>query len=111
SREQCARLAHCLGQAAAAAPAAASLLTADHGMNHKSRCLDLEKVCAHHGVPIRIAISVERDKYLKHHSGYGGVSWVYCKTPRDIDSVAKVLTSIDGVESVLTRSEAAKRFH
>jgi phosphonoacetate hydrolase len=111
SKQHLARLDQFFGEAAAAAPDAVFLLTADHGMNHKSRCLDLEKVCAHHGVPIRTAISVERDKYLKHHRGYGGVAWVYCNAPRDIDSVAKVLTSIDGVESVLTRSEAAKRFH
>jgi phosphonoacetate hydrolase len=111
SREHLARLDQFLGEAAAAAPDAVFLLTADHGMNHKSRCWDLEKVCAQHGVPIRIAISVERDKYLKHHSGYGGVSWIYCNAPRDIDSVAKVLTSVEGVETVLTRSEAAKRFH
>ena len=111
SKEHLARLDQFLGEAAAAAPDAVFLLTADHGMNHKSRCLDLEKVCAQHGVPIRTAISVERDKYLKHHSGYGGVAWVYCNARRDIDSVAKVLTSIDGVESVLTRSDAAKRFH
>jgi phosphonoacetate hydrolase len=111
SKEHLARLDQFFGEAAAAAPDAVFLLTADHGMNHKSRCLDLEKVWAHHGAPIRIAISVERDKYLKHHNGYGGVAWVYCNAPRDIDSVGKVLTSIDGVESVLTRSEAAKRFH
>src|SRR5215469_7971612 len=111
SREHLARLDQLFGEAAAAAPYSVFLLTADHGMNHKSRCLDLEKVCAHHGVPIRIAISVERDRYLKHHSGYGGVAWVYCNAARDIDSVAKVLNSIEGVESVLTRSEAAKRFH
>ena len=109
SKEHLARLDRLFGEAAAAAPDAVFLLAADHGMNHKSRCLDLEKVCAHHGVPIRIAISVERDKYLKHHRGYGGVAWVYCNAPRDIDPVAKVLTSLDGVESVLTRSEAAIR--
>jgi phosphonoacetate hydrolase len=36
---------------------------------------------------------------------------VYCNAAREIDSVAKVLTSIEGVETVLTRSEAARRFH
>jgi phosphonoacetate hydrolase len=111
SREHLARLDQFFAEAAATAPDAAFLLTADHGMNHKSRCLDLEKVCAQHGTPIRIAISVERDKYLKHHSGYGGVSWVYCNSPKDIDPVARVLTATNGVESVLTRSEAARRFH
>ncbi len=111
SKEHLARLDQLLGEAAAAAPDAAFLLTADHSMNHKSRCWDLEKVCAKHGSPIRIAISVDRDKYVKHHRGYGGVSWVYCKKPADTDAVAKVLTGIEGVEAVLTRSEAASRFH
>jgi phosphonoacetate hydrolase len=111
SKEHLARLDQLFAEAAAAAPDAVFLLTADHGMNHKSRCLDLEKVCTQHGAPIRTAISVERDRYLKHHRGYGGVAWVYCNGSKDIDSVAKVLTSTDGVESVFTRSEAVKRFH
>jgi len=111
SKEHLARLDQMLGAAAAAAPDAAFLLTADHGMNHKSRCWDLEKVCAQGGTPIRIAISVDRDRYLKHHRGYGGVAWVYCNRPRDIDRVAKMMAGLDGVEVVLTRSEAAKRYH
>src|ERR1700733_66896 len=111
SKEHLARLDQLLGEAAAAAPDAAFLLTADHGMNHKSRCWDLDKVCARRGAPIRIAISVDRDKYVKHHRGYGGVAWVYCRNGREVDRVAQVLSAIDGVESVLTRSEAARRFH
>ena len=108
SKEHLARLDQLLGEAAAAAPDAAFLLTADHGMNHKSRCWDLEKACARRGAPIRIAISVDRDKYLKHHRGYGGVAWVYCKSSQDVDRVARVVTELKGVESVLTRSEACK---
>ena len=37
---------------------------------------DLEKACARRGTPIRIAISVERDRYPKHHRGHGGVALV-----------------------------------
>ena len=102
NRTHLARLDQLLGEAAAAAPDAAFLLTADHGMNFKSRCWDLEKVCARRGAPIRIAISVERDKYPKHHRGHGGVSWVYCKSVREVDRVARVLSGIEGVERVLT---------
>jgi phosphonoacetate hydrolase len=111
SKEHLARLDQLFGEAAAAAPDAAFLLTADHGMNHKTLCWDLEKACARRGAPIRIAISVERDKYLKHHSGFGGVSWVYCNRSQDMDAVAKTLAGLKGVESVLTRSEASKRYH
>jgi len=111
SKEHLARLDRFFAEAAAAAPDAAFLLTADHGMNHKTRCWDLEKVCVQRGAPIRIAISVDRDKYLKHHRGYGGVAWVYCKGPRDVDRVARILSGLEGVEAVLTRAEAATRFH
>ena len=111
SKEHLARLDQLFGEAAAVAPDAAFLLTADHGMNHKSLCWDLEKACAKRGTPIRIAISVERDKYPKHHRGHGGVSWVYCKRPQDIDAVSKTISQLKGVETILTRSEAVKRYH
>jgi phosphonoacetate hydrolase len=111
SKEHLARLDELLGEAAEAAPDAAFLLTADHGMSHKGRCWDLEKACAGRGAPIRIAISVEQDKYLRHHRGFGGVSWVYCRAPRDIDRVARTISGLEGVEVVLTRSEAVKRYH
>lgn len=84
-----ARLDQLFAEAAATPPDAAFFLAADHGMNHKSRCWDLEKACARRGRPIRAAISVDRDKYLKHHRGYGGVAWVYCSDRGEIDAVAK----------------------
>src|SRR5579863_4754597 len=87
SKEHLERLDRLFGEAASAAPDAAFLLTADHGMNHKTLCWDLEKACAKRGTPIRIAISVERDKYPKHHRGHGGVSWVYCNRSQDLDAV------------------------
>jgi phosphonoacetate hydrolase len=111
SKEHLARLDQFLAEAAAAAPDAAFLLTADHGMNHKTRCWDLEKACVQRGAPIRIAISVDRDKYLKHHRGYGGVAWVYCNAPRDVEHVAGVLSGLEGVEAVLSRAEASTRYH
>jgi phosphonoacetate hydrolase len=111
SQEHLARLDALLGEAAEAARDTAFLLTADHGMNHKSRCWDLEKACATRGAPVRIAISVEQDKYLRHHRGFGGVSWVYCKAARDVDRVARTISGLEGVEIVLTRHEAVKRYH
>ncbi len=110
SKEHLSNLDALIGEAAAAAPDAAFFLTADHGLNHKTRCQDLEKACAKRGVPLRMAISAERDKYLKHHRGFGGTSWVYLKSRGDERRAADALSSLDGVEAVLTRSEAASRF-
>ncbi len=110
SRRHLAELDALLGECASAAPDAAFLLTADHGMHHKTRCWDLMKACAARGVALRSAISAEQDKYLKHHSGYGGTSWVYLKSSRDSDRAAAVIEKLPGVEAVLTRTEAARRF-
>ena len=109
SRRHLAGLDALFGEITAAAPDAAILLTADHGMHHKSRCWDLEKACAARGVPIRSAISAEQDKYLKHHRGFGGTSWVYLKSPKDAGAVVAAIGKLRGVEEVLTRSDAARR--
>ena len=110
SRRHLAGLDALLGELSAAAPDAAILLTADHGMHHKTRCWDVMKACAARGVTLRTAISAEQDKYLKHHSGFGGTSWVYLKSNRDADRAAAVIQKLPGVQEVLTRTEAARRF-
>jgi phosphonoacetate hydrolase len=111
SKEHLARIDALLGEMAEAAPDAAFLLTADHGLNHKSRCWDLNKALKNRGAPVRMAISAERDKYLKHHRGFGGTSWIYLNRAGDADRVTKVLHELKGVETVLSRAEAVLRFH
>ena len=44
SQEHVSTIDDLLGQACAAAPDAAFLLTADHGLNHKRKCYDLDKI-------------------------------------------------------------------
>jgi phosphonoacetate hydrolase len=100
-----------LGEASEAAPDAAFLLTADHGMNHKTRAYDLDKTLAALHTPIRISISAERDRYVKHHLGLGGASWVYLNQPEDEKKVTEALLKLTGVESVLTREEAVAKFN
>jgi phosphonoacetate hydrolase len=110
SQEHVNKIDELLGEASSAAPDAAFLLTADHGMNHKRKCYDLDKVLGGMGLPIRISISAERDRYMKHHRGFGGTSWVYLQKASERDKVMAALSSIPGVESVLTRDEAAARY-
>lgn len=110
SRAHLATLDSKLAEAAHVAPDAAFYLSADHGMNRKTRAWDLGKACANRGVPLRLAISAERDKYPKHHRGLGGVAWVYLHQPQDADGAAGVIEKLAGVEQVLTREAAAKEF-
>jgi phosphonoacetate hydrolase len=99
-----------LGEAYQAAPDARFLLTADHGMNHKTHAYDLDKTLAASGIPIRISISAERDLYVKHHRGLGGAAWVYLNDPKDKRRVMECLLRLTGVESVLSREEAVSKF-
>lgn len=94
-----------------AAPDAAILITADHNVKHKSKCWDLEKALATCGVPIKAAISPEKDRYFKHHRGLGGSEYIYLNDIKDSSKVKHILLGFKGVEEVLTKEEAANRFH
>jgi phosphonoacetate hydrolase len=110
SKEHMAELDRLLGEAMDAAPDAAFLLTADHGMNYKARCWDLFKACRELGTEVRFALSAEKDRYVKHHRTFGGAAWVWLKSPKDEDKVAQTLIGLKGVEAVLPRQEAATKF-
>jgi phosphonoacetate hydrolase len=100
-----------LGAAHDIAPDAIFLITADHGMNPKGRCLDLRRMCAKEGVHLRFSVSPVADRLLEHHRGFGGVSYVYLHAEKERPSVQAFLRQVEGVEDVLTREEATRRFH
>lgn len=76
SQEHLQRLDNLIGEARAAAPDAAFFVTADHGMNFKTRCWDLMRLCEHAGTPIRFMLFPERDYYIQHHKNYSGCAWL-----------------------------------
>ena len=110
SREHLARMDDLIGQAMRAAPDAAFLITADHGMNAKMLCWDLEKVCASKGVPLRKAFSTGRDQYVKQHRGCSGAAYVYLKRPQDEGRVREIIQGLKGVEQVISREAAARDY-
>ena len=110
SKDHLARLDDLFGQAMKAAPDAAFMITADHGMNAKTLCWDLERVCAEKKVPLRKAFSAGRDRYVKHNRGCSGAAYVYLKTPQDAPRVREILGGTKGVERVLSREEAAREY-
>jgi phosphonoacetate hydrolase len=92
------------------APDAAILITADHGMNHKNKVVDVKNALASRGISIVNAISPLKDLYPKHHGGFGGVSYVYLQSGKDMKKVRNALEKIEGIEQVYTRESFAKRF-
>lgn len=110
SQDHLAKMDELFGEAMKVAPDAAFLVTADHGMNAKTLCWDLEKVCASHGVPLRKGFSAGRDQYVKHNRGCSGAAYVYLKSPQDAMRVREILSETKGVERVLSRQEAAHQY-
>lgn len=93
------------------APDAMLLITADHDLNHKDVCVDIQESLMYQGVKIKMAISAERDKYLKHHRGFGGTSYVYVNDSSELDNTYYALKLIKGVKTVLTKKEAVDLYH
>jgi phosphonoacetate hydrolase len=110
-KEFLAKMDSCIASLHRTAPDAAILITADHGMNHKSQAWDLQVVCAESHTPVKIVISPEKDRYVKHHKGLGGSAYVYLLKSSDAPAVKKTLTGLKGIDAVLTRAEAAKKYH
>lgn len=111
SQAHLAELDRLMNEMAKAAPDAAFLITADHAMSYKTRVWDLERALAARGAPVRMAISAERDKYLRHHRGFGGTAWVHLRDQTDAERVTVALRGLAGVERVMSRVEAARTFH
>jgi phosphonoacetate hydrolase len=92
-------------------------LTADHGMNAKTAMDAQPDVIYLQDVldgwlgasKARVILPIT-DPYVVHHGALGSFATVYL--PADVDTAALVrrLAALRGIESVLTRAEAAERF-
>ncbi len=100
-----------IGKLVDAFPEAQILITADHGMSSKTRMLHLPDYLARAGINAR-AIPIIKDQYTVHHSNLGGCIYIHLEGRSDNPEPAlDVLRNIDGVEEVLSRQDAAKRFN
>ena len=111
SRKHILKIDEYIGEIVKLAPEAVIMITADHDVNHKGRCVDIEKSLALQNIKIKIAISAERDKYMQHHRGFGGVSYIYLNNKEDERKVKDALSKISGIRTVLTKKAAALKYH
>ncbi|MCH8097264.1 MAG: alkaline phosphatase family protein [Proteobacteria bacterium] len=99
-----------LGQSLNDHPDLEVYMTADHGMNFKSRCHDLNKIMPEKGCDIFFAMSAERDPYIKHHRTFGGTAYVFLNDAGDFNRAADIIRRLDGVDGVYDRYAAAGTF-
>ncbi|MQR00348.1 phosphonoacetate hydrolase [Glaciimonas soli] len=92
-------------------------LTADHGMNAKTdgagkpNVIYLQDVLdAQCGSGTTRVILPITDPYVVHHGALGSYATVYLNDGTDLNKVAAKINAIFGIELVLTRDEAAKKF-
>ncbi|MCX8021426.1 MAG: alkaline phosphatase family protein [Syntrophorhabdaceae bacterium] len=97
-------------EAHATAHDAQFFITADHGMNPKTQCIDLLQTCKENDFEIKYCISPVADRLIEHHRGFGGVAYLYLKRSDEIERITQFLLSINGVDDVLNRKEASERF-
>ena len=90
-------------------PDATVLLSADHGMNAKSRMVDLKAVLAAQGIESN-PVPIIKDRYVVHHSNLGGCMFVHLDPDRVRDAIA-VLRDTPGVDEAMPREEAAAELH
>lgn len=85
----------------------ALVATADHGMNRKSVCVDLESVLEREGHDAEV-VRLITDEHTYHHRNLGGAAYVYLRD-ESADAIAW-LDDLDGVEEVVPADETAERF-
>jgi phosphonoacetate hydrolase len=92
-------------------------ITADHGMNDKSRpdgspnVIWLQDVLdARFGARRSTVICPITDRFVVHHGALGGFVRVYCHDGLDPVDVIRVAQGLPGIELVLDQATAARRF-
>ena len=85
-------------------------ITADHGMSDKNRAVNLEVILLEVGIKSKVLPTV-KDRYMLHHSGLGGSAYVYLEDQENVEKAADLILNTEGVEEVLDRGEALKRYH
>ncbi len=90
-------------------------ITADHGMNAKTKGVDLKKTLRDAGVDVEF-VPIIKDRYVAHHDNLGGVANLYLLPPAGAGSdarLARALAALEetpGVEEAYTREQAAAMF-
>lgn len=81
-------------------------LVADHGMNAKPRVVYLGDELSGAGVGEHRVVLPITDPYVVHHAALGSAAWVHVPAAVQAEA-ASCLRTIDGVEEVLEREQAA----
>lgn len=98
-----------LGEMFADHPKLEFYLTADHGMNAKSRALDPVRMLRAEGIEAASAPLIS-DTHKVHHQDLGGSYYIYLRDASETGRALRVLKSAPETDQAFARPEAAKKF-
>lgn len=101
---------HLIGEIVNASPDLEIVVTADHGMNAKTRGLDAGAILAAAGIDAQ-AIPIIKDRHVVHHRNLGGAAYIYLEEASAAAEAEAILREEKGVEDVLAAREASTRYH
>ncbi|MFQ5896612.1 MAG: alkaline phosphatase family protein [Nitrospinota bacterium] len=84
-------------------------ITADHGMNDKSRMVDAGLLLARAGIAAEV-VPIIKDRYVLHHGNQGGAAYVHLRDRAALGDAAGALREVAGIEEAYPREEAASAF-
>tara|TARA_Y100000590_G_scaffold469534_1_gene658133 strand:+ start:5575 stop:6684 length:1110 start_codon:yes stop_codon:yes gene_type:complete len=99
---------HEIGDLARKHTNATIIISADHGMSAKTHLVDLGKILTNVGIENN-AVPIIKDRYVAHHANLGGGYIIYLDES-NVSKAIDILSSVEGVDAVLTRDEAVKKF-
>ncbi len=82
-------------------------LTADHGMNAKTRSVSPVRVLAEAGIRAR-GVPLIKDGLFAHHRDLGGSLYLFLEHPEAAGDALRALRGAPGIEVVLPRAEAGR---
>lgn len=109
AREHMALLDSQVGRLMDSRPNTPICVTADHGMSDKDAAVNLHRILEDAGVSSHVVPTV-KDRYLPHHSNLSGSAYVYLADEEASTRAHSILREAEGVESILTREEAASEY-
>ena len=90
-------------------------VTADHGMQAKTnadgspKVQFIEELLNQQNIKARVILPIT-DPYVVHHGALGGYGTLYLDDKSKLDAAKTYLSSLEGIETILTNEEAVKKF-
>lgn len=86
-------------------------VTADHGMNQKTRIINFQKIAHQAGFDV-YCLPPLKDRYIENHIYQeGGMLYIYLNQPSQANAFCSFVKKQPYIEAVLTKTEAAKLYH